>query len=816
MRIKAGARLRAAAAIAALLLVSAAPASLAQGEPTPPATQTPETGAEETSLEELMNTPVRTGTLTSTTASRSPVSVTVITAEDIRLTPHRNLVDLIEVYVPGALVLEHNEGHRPGIRGIISDRNLKFLLLVNGRNMNQKVHSGAVAEIGNWDLGDVERLEIIRGPGSVTYGPGAIEGVINIITKTAKEAPGSAFTVKYTGEYDSKLLAYSYGRTGKNADLFLHLSRTATSGQKNPRTYDMETTLANGFGFIGTGDFRAGSARSLPAQDYLRDFEGQPQYKAFLDLNFLKEWKFWARYTNSGGPVEWRGAKARFQQGFDAAGNPVFGELHNINQLHIRQVTANLENTHTFGDRFTLETALGWGSQDFERRRPPVTFTPDTPASLQQMLGDPGSVRNLLQNFSEDEIFARVLARMEPAENVKAALGVEYVQNHFGPGWGDRGEDLRLGDNFDFLSGPDSPALGFPALNGVDPAAALLVGKSGWSTHTYSLLGELSLERNPKLGVLLSGRLDHHRDTGWLFSPRLALISTLNPKSSLKLSLQRSVRMTTAEQLRLSHERGTKGQPEKLNAVELAYDTLLRDNLQLTVSTFYYNLKVVGFAGTTATLPELLNQTAPLGTQKHYGLELEAKYSTPSVQVGASHSFVKLLDWKLARGINATGISPSDYGVMVNDSSGVARLLRGTGNDLNNWSNHATKLYMRYRFRKNWALHLDSRVFWEFQGGKDQLKMVENAAAGTPDEAAVAAAARDLRSKHVWDADFRADLSLTRDWGEGSSVSLYVMNLLSNGASKRYEYDSGTRNLVPRAFFIEEPTTLGMRFRQEF
>ena len=55
------------------------------------------------SLEELMNVRVANspGTLIPTSKFKSPVSVTTITAEDIRLTPHRNLLDLIEVYVPG-------------------------------------------------------------------------------------------------------------------------------------------------------------------------------------------------------------------------------------------------------------------------------------------------------------------------------------------------------------------------------------------------------------------------------------------------------------------------------------------------------------------------------------------------------------------------------------------------------------------------------------------------------------------------------------------------------------------------------------------
>jgi outer membrane receptor protein involved in Fe transport len=125
------------------------------------------------SLEDLLNVEVTAaGTLVPTTEARSPSAITVITAADIRVTPHRNLLDLLEVYVPGAMVFTHSDGLKLGVRGIVSDRNLKFLLLVNGRQINQHGHSGAAAELANWDLSDIERIEVIRGPGSVTYGPG--------------------------------------------------------------------------------------------------------------------------------------------------------------------------------------------------------------------------------------------------------------------------------------------------------------------------------------------------------------------------------------------------------------------------------------------------------------------------------------------------------------------------------------------------------------------------------------------------------------------------------------------------------------------
>src|SRR4029077_16711162 len=87
-------------------------------------------------LEQLLKMNVGVGNLTKSNALTTPASVTTITEEDIRLTPARNIMDLLEVYVPGSSFVIHSEGLHPGIRGIISDRNYKFLLLVDGKVMN--------------------------------------------------------------------------------------------------------------------------------------------------------------------------------------------------------------------------------------------------------------------------------------------------------------------------------------------------------------------------------------------------------------------------------------------------------------------------------------------------------------------------------------------------------------------------------------------------------------------------------------------------------------------------------------------------------
>lgn len=94
------------------------------------------------SLEDLSQIKVSVpAALTKLPSIETPASITVITAQDIAITPARNIYDLLEVYVPGAAWINYEEGPILGIRGSISERQYKYLLRVNGRVLNNKGHS---------------------------------------------------------------------------------------------------------------------------------------------------------------------------------------------------------------------------------------------------------------------------------------------------------------------------------------------------------------------------------------------------------------------------------------------------------------------------------------------------------------------------------------------------------------------------------------------------------------------------------------------------------------------------------------------------
>jgi outer membrane receptor for ferrienterochelin and colicin len=143
------------------------------------------------SIEELINMEidqVYTASKFKQKISEAPSSVTIITAEDIKLYGYRTLADILQS-VRGFYATYDRYYHYLGVRGFgrPGDYNSRILILMNGHRINENV--GDSTYIGTEFVVDVdliERVEIIRGPGSSLYGSNAFFAVINVITKTGK------------------------------------------------------------------------------------------------------------------------------------------------------------------------------------------------------------------------------------------------------------------------------------------------------------------------------------------------------------------------------------------------------------------------------------------------------------------------------------------------------------------------------------------------------------------------------------------------------------------------------------------------------
>jgi len=139
------------------------------------------------SVEDLMNVQVTSVSKRAQKLADAAAAIFVITQEDIQRSGARNIPELLEM-VPGLEVARIDENKWAiGARGFNGRFDDKLLVLIDGRSVYTPLFSGVYWDVQDVMLDDVERIEVIRGPGATLWGANAVDGVINIITKPAKE-----------------------------------------------------------------------------------------------------------------------------------------------------------------------------------------------------------------------------------------------------------------------------------------------------------------------------------------------------------------------------------------------------------------------------------------------------------------------------------------------------------------------------------------------------------------------------------------------------------------------------------------------------
>jgi outer membrane receptor for ferrienterochelin and colicins len=133
-------------------------------------------------------------------ATEAPSSTTIITSDEIKRYGYRTLADIL-ASVQGFYISYDRNYAFLGARGVnLGDFNSRILLLVNGHRVNNDLNDGGFIDTAFiLDVDLIDRVEIIRGPGSVLYGNNAFFGVINVITRQGKQVDG----VEVSGAYGS-------------------------------------------------------------------------------------------------------------------------------------------------------------------------------------------------------------------------------------------------------------------------------------------------------------------------------------------------------------------------------------------------------------------------------------------------------------------------------------------------------------------------------------------------------------------------------------------------------------------------------------
>jgi len=175
------------AAVVVLLLAGLVNRSLANPRAEPASTEP----LKQLSLAELGTVEVTTASKEPEEVWKTPAAVFVITQEDIRQSGATSIPEVLRL-VPGVEVAQVDSDHwSVGIRGFGAVLASKLLVMIDGRSIYTPLFAGVYWQAQATPLEDIERIEVIRGPGGTIWGANAVDGIINIITKSTKETHGS-------------------------------------------------------------------------------------------------------------------------------------------------------------------------------------------------------------------------------------------------------------------------------------------------------------------------------------------------------------------------------------------------------------------------------------------------------------------------------------------------------------------------------------------------------------------------------------------------------------------------------------------------
>ncbi|MEW6186414.1 MAG: TonB-dependent receptor [Thermodesulfobacteriota bacterium] len=228
------------------------------------------------SLEALMNLSVTSVSKKEEKVSQAPSAVFVITQEDIRRSGATNVPEALRM-VPGVEVARIDANKWAiSARGFNSRFANKLLVLMDGRTLYANLFSGVFWDVQDTLIEDIERIEVIRGPGATLWGANAVNGVINIITKKARDVQGG-LAVAGGGTEEKGFGGLRYGtKTGESsfikayAKFFDRAGSVQPSGEKAGDEWDLFRT---GFRF----DHHPSTLNNFTLQgDYYQGHTGTP------------------------------------------------------------------------------------------------------------------------------------------------------------------------------------------------------------------------------------------------------------------------------------------------------------------------------------------------------------------------------------------------------------------------------------------------------------------------------------------------------------------------------------------------------------
>jgi len=505
------------------------------------------------SLQELVAIPVNTLASGSATPSdKSASSVTVISRKDIEAMAATDIEQVL-ASVPGLHIGRSDQAYFPKFifRGITSTHNPEVLMMINGIPI-KTLFTGSRSHVwGGMPVKAIERIEVIRGPGSALYGADAFAGVINIITRSGADIKGDHANsagsggLRY-GSYNTKGAWIEQGGRISAADIGITLEYETTDGLDNTIDADTQTVFDHQ---LGTTVSRAPG--SLNNQ---RDA---------IDMHFDAEtthWQYRLGYQNRGDV----GTGVGVAEALDPAG--LYASDRISTDLDYR--TADLWRD------WKLDAQLSWFYNTQQVVRDSQLFPPGAfgGAFPEGVIGNP--------EYRERQVRLGANAAYSGADNHVIRIGSGYFH----------GDIYEVTEHKNFAADLSPLTDGLTDVSGTDQA--FLVEAARISTFAYAQ----DEWRIDDAWVLTTGlRYDNFFDFGDTFNPRVALVKTWDNAITTRALYGRAFHAPSFVDLYVRNNPVRLGneslKPETIDNGEFAFNQQLSNAWNYGITLFSYRIK---------------------------------------------------------------------------------------------------------------------------------------------------------------------------------------------------------------------------------
>jgi len=506
----------------------------------------------------------------------APAVTTLITSQDIEATGARTLDEALNM-VPGLHVGRRGAGYGYiyTMRGIHTNPSPEILVLLNG--IPTKKPDDGRTEINKLPASMIQRIEVIRGPGSALYGADAFAGVINVITKVAKDIQGTEIGTRI-GSFASVDGWIAHGKQYGAVDLAAILEWNQSDGSNSLVEEDAQTLL----------DHKFGTHASLAPGPLNTQYN---KLQLHLDASLGKHWR-WRGNLQQNRDI---GVGLGYAQALDPKAKPDGSGFNTDLSYH------NANFSRNFEVNFQLSYQFHEGSGEYILY-PPGAFGGYFPE---------GFLWNAGLKSHQTRLEANTLYRGWADHTLRMGAGWQHSQLH------DVTEQRNWG--VDLASGMPYP-LGHIVDFSKDTEAFL---PSSTRRNLFVYVQD-SWAISDAWELTVGGRYDNFSDFGNTTNPRLALVWKATPSLTSKLLYGRAFRAPTFTELHFNNPLLALGnshlKPEIIDTLELAWDWRAATNLHLAANLFQYQIKdKIGFPGGQI-------QYANYGNWNGKGFELEARW----------------------------------------------------------------------------------------------------------------------------------------------------------------------------------------------